>query len=208
MEKRLEDYKKALYMIDMNNGFVNFGPMANPEYRKLIPEQLKIIDKFRKEGELVNFVLEGHTPDATEFKKYPPHCIIGTPEAELIPELISEQNKDNTKIYYKNSINGMLTGNIKEDIQRLTNLKEIVLAGVCTDLCVMDFGRTLSRYLDEINREVVMFLVRNACDTYDAPDHNREEWLNIAYRVLEQAGVIIVEDAKELAEQESRLVLK
>ena len=82
MEKRLEDYKKALYMIDMNNGFVNFGAMANPEYNKLVPEQRKIVDKFRREDELVNFVLEGHDPNATEFNLYPPHCIKGTPEAE------------------------------------------------------------------------------------------------------------------------------
>ena len=34
MEKRLDEYKKALYVIDMNNGFVNFGAngMANNGY--------------------------------------------------------------------------------------------------------------------------------------------------------------------------------
>ena len=208
MKKRLEDYKKALYMIDMNNGFVNFGAMANPEYNKLVPEQLKMIEKFRKEQELVNFVLEKHDPNATEFKKYPPHCVEGTPEADLIPEFINEQNKKNTNTYYKNCINGMLTGNVQEDLKRLKGLREIVLEGVCTDLCVMDFGRTLARYLDEINREAVMFLVKNACDTYDAPDHNKDEWNDIAYRVLQQAGVIIVDDIDELEEQERRLVLK
>lgn len=201
-------YKKALYMIDMNNGFVNEGAMANNEYRKLIPEQLKMINKFRSEGELVNFVLEGHDKDAVEFKKYPPHCIKGTKEAELVPEFINEQNKENTKIYYKNSINGMLNGNIQEDLKKLKDLREIVLEGVCTDLCVMDFGRTASRYLDEINREIVMFLVKNACDTYDSLDHNKDEWNNIAYRVLEQSGVIIVEDINELEEYERKLVLK
>ena len=208
MEKRLEDYKKALYMIDMNNGFVNFGPMANQEYKKLVPEQLKMIEKFRREGGLVNFILEGHDKNATEFKKYPPHCIKGTPEAELIPELKIEQNKDNTRTYYKNCINGMLTGNIQEDLKKLKNLREIVIEGVCIDLCVMDYGRTLSRYLDQINREVNLFLVKNACDTYDAPNHNRDEWTDIACRVLEQSGVIIVEDIKELESQERKLVLK
>ena len=208
MKKRLEDYKKALYMIDMNNGFVNFGTMANKEYNKLVPEQLKMIEKFRKEDELVNFVLEGHNPNATEFKKYPPHCIKGTPEADLIPEFINEQKKPHTRTFYKNSINGMLTGDVAKDLQRLKDLREIVLGGVCTDLCLMALGRTVTRKLDEINREVVMFLVKKACDTYDAPDHNREEWTNIAYRVLQQAGVIIVEDVKELEEQERRLVLK
>ena len=204
----MNNYKKALYMIDMNNGFVNFGAMANNEYRKLIPEQLKMINKFREEGELVNFVLEGHDKDAVEFKKYPPHCIKGTPEAELVPELKIEQDKENTRTYFKNSINGMLNGNIQEDLKKLKDLREIVIEGVCTDLCVMDFGRTASRYLDEINREIVMFLVKNACDTYDGPNHDRNEWNDIAYRVLEQSGVIIVEDIEELESYERKLVLK
>ena len=208
MKKRLEDYTKALYNIDMNNGFVNFGPMANPEYRKLIPEQYKMIKKFRREEELVNFILEWHDPNAAEFKKYPPHCKKDTPEAELIPEFIGEQTKAHTRTYYKNCINGMLTRNVQRDLKRLKNLKEIIIEGVCLDLCDMDYGRTLARYLDEINREATIFLVKNACDTYDAPDHNREEWTNIAYKVLEQAGVVLVEDIEELEEQERKLVLK
>ena len=53
-----ENIRKALYMIDMNNGFVNFGNMANPKYNELVNEQLKLINKFRKENQLVNFVLQ------------------------------------------------------------------------------------------------------------------------------------------------------
>ena len=75
MERKMEEYEKALYMIDMNNGFVNFGAMANPEYNKLVPEQLKMIEKMRKENGLVNFILEGHDEKATEFATYPAHCI-------------------------------------------------------------------------------------------------------------------------------------
>lgn len=208
MEKRLEDYKKALYMIDMNNGFVNFGAMANPEYNKLVPEQRKIVDKFRREDELVNFVLEGHDPNATEFNLYPPHCIKGTPEAELIPEFIAEQDKPNTKTYFKNCTNGMMNEKIQIDIRKENGVIMIVVIGVCLDICVLNFLITLCGYLHQLNRETKVFLVKKACDTFDAPDHNRDEWTNIAYRVLKQAGVIIVEDVKELEEQERRLVLK
>ena len=59
-KKNLNEMKKALYVIDMNNGFVNFGPMANTSYLNLVPEQQKLIEKFRSEKEQVNFVLEGH----------------------------------------------------------------------------------------------------------------------------------------------------
>ncbi len=197
-----KEYKKSLYMIDMNNGFVNYGAMANLKYNELVPEQLRLINKFRQENELVNFILEGHDKDALEFKTYPKHCVLGTDEALLIPEFIDEQNKTNTRTYYKNSINGMLNRTLQDDLIALKNLREIVIGGVCADLCVMDFGRTQLRFLDEINRDVVMFVVKSCIDTFDAPGHDREEWLNIAYKVLAQAGSIIVEDVDELEEKE------
>ena len=208
MQKKTEEYTKALYIIDMNNGFVNFGAMANQKYNDLVPEQLKLIEKIRREEELVNFVLEGHAKDAREFITYPKHCILGTKEAELIPELINEASKENTKTYYKNSINGMLNRNLQEDIKNLKNLKEVIIAGVCTDLCVFDFGRTYSRYLDELNKEATLFIVKNASDTYDAKDHNREEWTNMALKFLIQAGFIVVNDTNELEKYERKLKLK
>ena len=202
-----ENIRKALYMIDMNNGFVNFGNMANPKYNELVNEQLKLINKFRKENQLVNFVLEGHTTDSIEFDSYPSHCVLGTKEAELIPEFIDEQNKENTRTYYKNSINGMLNRNLQDDIKSQDNLNEIVIGGVCADLCVMDFARTFSRYLDEINRRAKIFVVENTIDTYDSLDHNREEWMDIAKKVMTQAGIIMVPNIEELERKETELGL-
>ena len=194
-------------MIDMNNGFVNFGNMANPKYNELVNEQLKLINKFRKENQLVNFVLEGHTTDSIEFDSYPSHCVLGTKEVELIPEFIDEQNKENTRTYYKNSINGMLNRNLQDDIKNQYNLNEIVIGGVCADLCVMDFARTFSRYLDEINRRAKIFVVENTIDTYDSLEHNREEWMDIAKKVMTQAGIIMVPNIEELERKEKELGL-
>ncbi len=202
-----ENIRKALYMIDMNNGFVNFGNMANQKYNELVNEQLKLINKFRKENQLVNFVLEGHTTDSIEFDSYPSHCVLGTKEAELIPEFIDEQNKENTRTYYKNSINGMLNRNLQDDIKNQDNLNEIVIGGVCADLCVMDFSRTFSRYLDEINRRAKIFVVENTIDTYDSLEHNREEWMDIAKKVMTQAGIIMVPNIEELERKEKELGL-
>lgn len=202
-----ENIRKALYMIDMNNGFVNFGNMANPKYNELVNEQLKLINKFRKENQLVNFVLEGHTTDSIEFDSYPSHCVLGTKEAELIPEFIDEQNKENTRTYYKNSINGMLNRNLQDDIKSQDNLNEIVIGGVCADLCVMDFARTFSRYLDEINRRAKIFVVENTIDTYDSLEHNREEWMDIAKKVMTQAGIIMFPNIEELERKEKELGL-
>ena len=206
MTKEDVEFLKALFMIDMNNGFVNFGPMANPKYNDLVPEQLALIEMFREEDELVNFILENHDKNALEFVSYPEHCVEGTEEAKLIPEFQNEENKPNTRTYYKNSINGMLNRTLQDDIKALKKLKMIVLAGVCGDLCVMDFGRTLLRYLDEINHDLKVFVVKSCIDTFDAPGHNREEWLDIAYKVLEQAGAVVVEDVEDLKGKVKQLI--
>lgn len=210
MERKLNfnEVEKALYIIDMNNGFVNFGLMANPKYNDLVSEQIRMIRKIRNENGIINFVLEAHKEDSLEFKSYPKHCIIGTLEAELIPELLPEQNKVNTNTYYKNCINGMLTGEVQKDIQKLKSLKEVIFEGVCADLCVMDFARTYARYLDQINKEAKLFVVKNAIDTFDAPGHSRDEWLDIAFKVMAQSGIIVVENYEELEEKEKILGLR
>lgn len=198
---------KALYMIDMNNGFVNFGPMANPKYNELVPEQLKMLEKFKREDQAINFILEAHDPDAKEFKAYPPHCVRGTDEAEVIPEFKEYFLQQNAGKYYKNCINGMFNTTLQDDIRRLKAIKEVVIEGVCADLCVMDFARTYARFLDEINREAKIFVVRNAIDTFDAPGHNREEWMDIAEKVMTQAGIEYVDNIEQLEERERQLQL-
>ena len=202
------EIKKVLYNIDMNNGFVNFGPMANPEYLKLVPEQIKMFEKFLREKQQINFVLEAHNINAKEFLTYPPHCIKDTPEAEVIDEFKKYQQMEKVRTFGKNSINGMLNRSVHEQIELLKGLREIVIEGVCADLCVMDFARTLARYLDETDRDAKIFVVRNAIDTYDAPEHNRNEWLEIAEKVMTQAGIIYVDDIEELEEKEKQYKLK
>ena len=102
----------------------------------------------------------------------------------------------------------MLNRNLQDDIKRLKKLREIIVAGVCTDLCVFDFTRTYLRYLDEINKPAKLFVVRNATDTFDAPGHNRDEWTEMAYKFMAQAGAIIVDDLDELEQKEEELKLK
>ena len=206
--KDLKEYRKLLFMVDVNNGFYNFGNMSNPDYNKLVPEQRNLIDIFSDEDALRSFILECHKKNSLELKKYPMHTLEGTKEADIIPEFYDEQFKENTVLFYKNCINGMLNRKLQDMIKEMANLKVVAFAGVCTDLCVMDLARTFSRFMDEINHEVKMYLVKSATDTYDAPDHNREEWLRIAYKVMEQAGIILVNNTEELLEREKSLVLR
>ncbi len=205
--KNIKDYTKALFIVDMNNGFVNFGNMANPEYNNLVPEQLRLINKFRTEEQLVAFVLEAHQKGAVEFNSYPEHCIAGTDEALLIPELIKEQTKKDTRTYTKNSTSGMYNPELIRDLKQAENLKEVVIGGVCGDICVLDLARPMAKYFDELNKIVKMFAVKSAIDTFDAPNHNKQEWLDMSYKFMETAGIEVVENFEELESRERKLHL-
>lgn len=208
MKKELEEYTKALFVIDMNNGFVNFGPLANTEYRDKLGIQRKIIDDFRKDDEFIGFVLDNHDKDAVEFQDYDPHCIKGTKEAELVPELKIEQDKDNTGTYYKNCTNGMLNRHLQDDLIKMENLKMAVVVGVLFDICVKKFALTGVDYFQEINRDTVIVLVKEACDTYNAPDHIKDEIIEQTINELQKAGVVVVDNFEELKKFERGLVLK
>lgn len=203
-EKELNEIRKSVYLIDMVEGFVNTGAMANLLYNELVPEQEKVLNYFKQDGESINLIGEWHDVDATEFINYPPHCIKNTLEANFIPEFLKYMDYVNTRVYHKNSINGMLNDKLRQDIINMKNLREAVFMGVCEDLCVMDFVRTYARFMDEINHKVNIYVVENGVDTFDSPNHNRLEWKNIARKVMEQAGAIYVKDLEELKILEQR----
>ena len=65
----------------------------------------------------------------------------------------------------------------------------------------------MAKYFDEINREIKIFAVKSAIDTFDAPGHNREEWLDMSYKFMEAAGIEVVENFEELESREKKLHL-
>lgn len=207
-KKNLEDFKRCVYNIDMVEGFVNIGAMSNKDYNLLVPAQKEIMDDIREDGELITFIGEAHEENAQEFKNYPKHCIEGTKEEDFISDFQEYLEYVNTLVYKKNSINGMLNLKLLADLKRMKNLREVIFTGVCEDLCVMDFARTYSRYMDEINRPVKMFVLENAVDTFDAENHNREHWRNIAREVMGSAGIQYVKDMEELKSEERKLKLR
>ena len=57
-KKKLKDFERCIFNIDMVEGFVNIGPMSNKKYNLLVPAQKEIMDDIRKDGE--SLLLEKH----------------------------------------------------------------------------------------------------------------------------------------------------
>ena len=94
-----------------------------------------------------------HLPDVPE-PPYPPHCIKGTGEELLVPELRWLEKCDYARVAPKRCINGFV-GAIKSEailsegkndiIQWINSYKisHLVVVGICTDICVSDFVCTI-----------------------------------------------------------------
>jgi len=189
--KRKEEVEKMLIVVDMVNGFVKEGAMATPYMEKLIPEIERLIEDFNSKNEGVMFVKESHDESCTEFDKFPAHCIRGTYEAEIIDEFT--KYLDDSFIFEKNSTSAIFAPNFIETINEMNNLKEVIITGGCTDICSMNIALPLANYFDQVNRDVKVILPKNANDTYDAPNHNRNEYNDMAYKFMKQAGINVVD---------------
>lgn len=190
-KRRLEEIRTLLINVDMVNGFVKEGPMADPYIQHTIGPQIELIEMLKsKKDTAVAFVKEAHQKGCKEFQRYPEHCVIGTYEAELTEQL-KPYEKD-ALVYEKNSTSAIFARNFMTDIEKMKRVREVIVTGCCTDICVMDLALPLQKYFDQVDQDVRIVLPKNAVETFDSPTHNREQWNTIAFKVMEQAGIQLV----------------
>ncbi len=190
--KRKEELKKLLVVVDMVNGFIKKGAMADPYINHITPELIKLVEGTLSEDEGVAFVKDTHDTTSTEFKKFPAHCVIGSGEEELIDELKPYESESLT--YEKNSTSTIFAKNFLNDIESMKKLREVIVTGCCTDICVLNLVIPLINYFDEHNKDVDVIVRKDLVETYDAPTHNREEYNEMALKLMKQAGAKIMEE--------------
>lgn len=189
-KKMLKDLRGLLIVVDMVNGFVREGKMADPYIEHIIPEQLRLIKMFLDNHEGVAFIKDNHELGCREFERYPEHCVIGTNEANLVDELIPFER--DALVYPKNSTSAIFAQKFIADVERMENLQEVIITGCCTDICVMNLAIPLQNYFDELNKRINIVVPTNAVETYNAPNHNRGEYNGMALKMLEQSGIKLV----------------
>ena len=182
--------KKILLVIDMVNGFVKEGALADNYINTITPNIINLIKECKEKNYDIISIQEGHSKNSKEFENFPEHCILGTEEAELIEEL--EPYKNDMKMIRKNSTCGFITKEFFEYFENKKNeIEEVILTGCCTDICILNFAIPLKTYINEYNLPIDVTIYKNAVETYNSDNHNREEYNEMAFKILSQNGIEI-----------------
>ncbi|GLJ43638.1 hypothetical protein SUGI_0908480 [Cryptomeria japonica] len=180
--------KVGLVLVDIVNGFctVGCGNLApqhpNQQINVMVEESVKLAREFSARKWPILAFLDTHYPDKPE-PPYPPHCIVGTGEENLVPALEWLENDPNVVIRRKDCINGFV-GCIQQDGSnafvdwvKANDIQVILVAGICTDICVLDFVSTV---LSARNRGFIppleeVLVYSQGCATYDLPVESAEK---------------------------------
>lgn len=123
----------AVLVSDMLRGFMEEGcPLyCGARARHIIPNIQKLLERELAQGAKIFFICDHHDPNDLEFKMFPPHCIAGTVEAEVIPEL----TKYPGEVIPKKRYSAFYGTNLDDKLKQLKPEK-LTVCGVCTDICV------------------------------------------------------------------------
>ncbi|MDA1189548.1 MAG: cysteine hydrolase [Chloroflexi bacterium] len=152
----------AVLVVDMLVGFLEPGHnlYCGEEARGIIPNIKRLIETEQAKGSKVFFIADNHDPDDLEFKVFPPHCIKGTEESEVIRELSNYEG-----VYIPKKRYSAFFGTDLEQRLAKLNPEKVIVCGVCTDICVM---HTTS---DARNRDYVVEVPTNCVASFDEEAH-------------------------------------
>jgi nicotinamidase/pyrazinamidase len=152
----------ALLIVDMVRGFLEPGHAlyCGEASRAIIAPIRRLAERELNLGGRILFLCDNHAPDDLEFQVFPPHCIRGTAETEVIAELRDLPGEVIPKTRYS-AFYGTPLGERLEQIRP----ERVIVAGVCTDICVL---YTAS---DARNRDYAVDVPEACVASFDATAH-------------------------------------
>jgi nicotinamidase/pyrazinamidase len=159
------------------------GKLYVPGAEKTIPNIKRLVDAARAGRVLLVSDACQHTPDDPEFARFAPHCVRGTPGAQIIPEGLADRyltvpNERGFElppdlfayqqiVVEKQTLNVFDNPLANEIVDRLPHGAQYFVFGVVTEYCV----RFAAKGLLERGRKVA--LVKDAIETLKIEDGER-----------------------------------
>jgi nicotinate phosphoribosyltransferase len=154
---------RVVIVSDMLRGFLEEGyPLyCGIEARSIIPNIQKLLKRELKQGSKIFYLCDHHVPNDPEFRMFPPHCIEGTEEAELISELLPYSGEIIPKRTFSSFYNTPLDKRLKA-----IKPETIVVCGVTTHICV------LQAVIDARNRGYEVEVPVDCVASFDKKEHS------------------------------------
>lgn len=189
--RSLEANETVLIIVDMVNGFVKEGPMSSPRIQTIIPAISDLMTLAKEQKiEMLAFA-DCHEESSIEFTSYPPHCLVGSTESEIIDEL---KEVGGYELILKRSTNGFLEPAFHDWLKSHPQITQFIVVGDCTDICVEQFVITLKTYFTTLNRPSRIIIPTNAVETYDSEPHAGDFMNVIALYKMQMNGIEIVRE--------------
>ena len=153
-------------VVDVLNGFCKRGNLASPRCDAVIPAVKQVIEQRRRAGDRLIFLADTHDPNDREFEVFPVHCVRGTAEAEVVPEL--QPDLGDATLIRKRRYSGFFETDLEDRLSAAAP-QRVTVVGVCTDICV------LHTVADLRNRDYRVIVPARAVATFDAPGHPGDE---------------------------------
>lgn len=160
--------KVAIVIEDMLVGFCHDGVLSSKNVQSIIPDVVGLITKLHEAGvrHFLSFQ-DTHDPHAKEFETYPVHCVRGTKESDIIPELKNLPFYQKFKTFEKNSLSSFWGTGFTQWIDDHPEIDTYIIAGDCTDICVYQAVVGLRTLADQSNKHVRIIVPANCVATYD-----------------------------------------
>lgn len=170
----------ALIAVDIVNGFCHQGALASPRVAGIIPAVARIMTQCHQ-ASISDFLLlqEGHSPNAYEFSDWGEHCVLGSAEADTIPEIKALPFFNTMRILYKESTNPAINTSLDNWLETNHHIDTFIIMGDVTDICVHQLALHLRTHANAFHLKRRIFLPENCTQTFDIP-----------VAVAEKAGIL------------------
>lgn len=175
---------------DMINGFAHQGALSSPRVKALCTPIAELAQAFEAKGIAIIAFADTHPENSPEFTSYPPHCMAGTDESEIVPE-IKNVLKTLRRID-KNSTNGYQEPEFQALLAQNPQWTNFVVVGDCTDICIQQFAVTIKTHFNRINQAVRVVVPADKVQTYDYDLHHGDLLHTMALYMMLQNGVEVV----------------
>ena len=148
---------RVLVMIDMQNDFIT-GPLGSKEAQEVLARVVKGIGEYADKNHILLYTMDTHFTDyekTLEGQRLPvPHCIPKTEGWKMPTELIAAINDTDfnwfdVRMVRKASFGSTWLPSEVDFLCQNEELEEIIIFGLCTDICVFANAVVLRTYFKD-----------------------------------------------------------